>query len=175
MAVAAISPLRTETMLQGQLCFSLPARLCLWVADTGTGAPPRNGVLAAKTLLFLARRSHPQHNTAVAAISSSSSHLRLSPAARNDFSSLFLLLFVCLQRTKRVDRIDGKFGGPKKRIDRDWSTAPESRIKSVRKRRAVPPAKQVTKELCEFLCELLCSSARLDIPCVFLLASAVGT
>lgn len=56
-----------------------------------------------------------------------------------------------LQRTKKIDRIDGKFGGPKKRITRDWSTAPSSRLKNVRKRRAVPPAQQVRRELSEWL------------------------
>lgn len=68
-------------------------------------------------------------------------------------SCVCVCLPALLQRTRRVERIDGKFGGPKKRIHRDWSTAGGSRIKNVRKRRAVPPAKQVTKELCKFLCE----------------------
>lgn len=66
----------------------------------------------------------------------------------------FSLPFLCvLQHARGVDRIDGKFSGPKKRITRDWSVAPGSRIKNVRKRRALPPAKQVSKELCELLCE----------------------
>ncbi|CAN0291607.1 unnamed protein product, partial [Hapterophycus canaliculatus] len=46
-----------------------------------------------------------------------------------------------------VDRIDGAFSGPKKRITRDWSVAPETRVKDVAFRRAVPPAAQVRKEL----------------------------
>lgn len=85
------------------------------------------------------------------------------PSPSRPTSPYFRLIhFVCVsvrtQRTRRVERIDGKFGGPKKRIHRDWSTAPGSRIKNVRKRRAVPPAKQVSKELCKFLCEwALCS------------------
>eukprot|EP00903_Cladosiphon_okamuranus_P016537 g15256.t1 len=56
-------------------------------------------------------------------------------------------LIILDERTRDVERIDGKFGGPKNRISRDWSTAPQSRIKNVRKRRAVPPAKQISKEL----------------------------
>ncbi|CAM9664288.1 unnamed protein product [Sphacelaria rigidula] len=51
------------------------------------------------------------------------------------------------EETRKVDRIDGKFAGPRRRITRDWSVAPGSRLKNVRSRRAVPPAKQITKEL----------------------------
>eukprot|EP00752_Nemacystus_decipiens_P001562 g1526.t2 len=56
-------------------------------------------------------------------------------------------LFILDQRTRHVELIDDQFTGPKKRIHRDWSVAPGSRIKNVRKRRAVPPAAQVGKEL----------------------------
>lgn len=56
-----------------------------------------------------------------------------------------------LQHARGVDRIDGEFAGPKRRITRDWSVAPKTRIKDVAFRRAVPPAAQVRKELSEWL------------------------
>ena len=58
-------------------------------------------------------------------------------------------LFPLNQSTQGVDRIDGVFSGPKSKISRDWSTAPLTRLKNVRNRRAVPPLKQVRGELSE--------------------------
>ncbi|CBJ49087.1 expressed unknown protein [Ectocarpus siliculosus] len=56
-------------------------------------------------------------------------------------------LFILDHQTRRVDKIDGEFAGPKRRIRRDWSVAPAVRIKDVPRRMAVPPAAQVQKEL----------------------------
>ncbi|CAM9824612.1 unnamed protein product [Scytosiphon promiscuus] len=58
-----------------------------------------------------------------------------------------LPLCILDEHARGVDRIDGVFAGPKRRITRDWSLAPEVRIKDVAFRRAVPPAAQVRKEL----------------------------
>lgn len=52
-----------------------------------------------------------------------------------------------------MERIDDALQGPKPRILRDWSVAPLTRLNKVRKRRALPPAAQVAKELCELICE----------------------
>ncbi|CAM9291755.1 unnamed protein product [Pylaiella littoralis] len=56
-------------------------------------------------------------------------------------------LFILSQHSKNVELIDGTFAGPKKRITRDWSVAPLTRLSKVRTRRALPPVQQIQDEL----------------------------
>lgn len=71
------------------------------------------------------------------------------PCFRSPFFPLISCYSIIFQETKKVDRIDDEFLGPKHKIARDWSTAPLTRLKEVRSRRALPSAAQVGKEIGE--------------------------